>query len=143
MKEVEAEKVEHLKRKLKNKRKKAGTSKGPEVIFATSEVERLSIKVAEKKKIVKEGIHHLKENMQLLLLANELNKELREEKIEQGAIQARLRPMIKERIEEEECRLTVIATEFKELLKDSDVDRISIHQEKCEEDKRREGQINK
>lgn len=66
----------------------------------------------------------MKENAQLLLSA-ELDKELREEEIEQGGLEARMSHLTTERSEKEEHHLGAIAAEFeKDLLKDSDVERV-------------------
>lgn len=78
-------------------------------VLAASEVEQLSANVAEKKKRVKEGIHLLEENTQLLLSVNELDRELREEEIEQGGVKTRLRTIKEERSKEKERRLATIA----------------------------------
>lgn len=59
-----------------------------------------------------------------------MDKELREEEIEYGGLEARIRPLSKECSEEEECRLAAITAEFeKKLLEDSDAERLpkSLH----------------
>lgn len=93
-------------------------------------------KVSKRQKKVKEGIHILKQNAQLLISTNELKKELRKDGIEQVGFEARLRPVMeereKERSEEEERRLAVIATEFEKRVigrkRCREIDKISVHQ---------------
>lgn len=101
MEDEKWELVEPLKRKSKKKGKDAGTYKSPEVILAAFVIKQLLAQVIEKKKKVKEGIHCLKENALLLLSVNKLDKELREEEIEQGGLEARMKPLLKEQSEEE------------------------------------------
>lgn len=96
----------------------------------------LLAKVSKRQKKVKEGIHVLKQNAQLLISTNELKKELRKDGIEQVGFEARLRPVMeereKERSEEEECRLAVISTEFEKRVigrkRCREIDKISAHQ---------------
>lgn len=86
MEDKEGVVVEPLRRKSEKKEKKVGISVSTKVIIAASIIERLSAQVVEKKKKVQESIHCLKKNAQLLLLANKLDKELREEEIKQGGL---------------------------------------------------------
>lgn len=116
--------VKPFRRKSKKNEGEAGTSTSPEVLVVASTIERLLTQITEKSKKIKGGIHCLRENTQLLISTNKLDKELREEEIEQCGLEARMRPPTKKRMEEEESRLTAIAVKFeKELLDDSDVER--------------------
>lgn len=82
MEDEEGEVAKPFRRKFKKNGKDAGTSKSPKVIIFVSTIERLLAQVVKKKNEVKEEIHRLEEDTQLLLSANELDRELREEEIE-------------------------------------------------------------
>lgn len=82
MEDEEREVVKPFRRKFKKKGKDTSTSESPEVIIFVSTIERLLAQVVKKKNEVKEEIHRLEEDTQLLLSANELDRELREEETE-------------------------------------------------------------